>query len=172
VSDVRHAGTTTAAIATFAWQHPGQFATRFAAAATNWEEWKKNPARAMGEMIPQIVLAVVTAGIGEGADVLVATSEDLDLMAGTLELVSITAPTAEEADLWAIGAVAARSESARLAATAERTKKVLDVKEAIENAENLQAVGGALGGDDQTVAQDEAGQKIGTKIGEHIFHVP
>ncbi|MBO3681825.1 DUF6531 domain-containing protein [Streptomyces sp. NEAU-YJ-81] len=44
----------------YAAQHPKEFAK----AAVNWDEWQKNPARAAGQLTPEILLALATGGAG------------------------------------------------------------------------------------------------------------
>lgn len=46
--------------AAYAAQHPKEFAK----AAVNWDEWQKNPARAAGQLTPEILLALATGGAG------------------------------------------------------------------------------------------------------------
>lgn len=46
--------------AAYAAEHPKEFAK----AAVNWDEWSRNPARAAGQMTPDLLLALVTGGAG------------------------------------------------------------------------------------------------------------
>jgi hypothetical protein len=39
----------------------------FAKAVTNWDMWLDNPARALGQLVPDVALAVATAGAGDAA---------------------------------------------------------------------------------------------------------
>ncbi|MFD8517900.1 putative T7SS-secreted protein [Streptomyces antimycoticus] len=44
----------------YAAQHPKEFAK----AVTNWDEWQRNPARAAGQLTPDLLLALATGGTG------------------------------------------------------------------------------------------------------------
>ncbi|WP_079152284.1 DUF6531 domain-containing protein [Streptomyces sp. RTd22] len=55
---LRLAGTVDGAV--YAAQHPKEFAK----AAVNWDEWQKNPARAAGQLTPEILLALASGGAG------------------------------------------------------------------------------------------------------------
>ncbi|MEU9796460.1 DUF6531 domain-containing protein [Streptomyces sparsogenes] len=44
----------------YAVDHPKEFAK----AVTNWEEWQRNPARAAGQLTPELLLALATGGSG------------------------------------------------------------------------------------------------------------
>ena len=44
----------------YAQEHPKEFAK----AAVNWDEWQRNPARAAGQLTPDLLLAVATGGAG------------------------------------------------------------------------------------------------------------
>ncbi|MBI0294269.1 type IV secretion protein Rhs, partial [Streptomyces sp. PRKS01-29] len=46
--------------AAYAAQHPKEFAK----AVTNWDEWQRNPARAAGQLTPDLLLALATGGTG------------------------------------------------------------------------------------------------------------
>ncbi|MFD7979011.1 DUF6531 domain-containing protein [Streptomyces sp. NPDC059071] len=46
--------------ATYAAQHPQEFAK----AVVNWDEWQRNPARAAGQLTPELLLALASGGTG------------------------------------------------------------------------------------------------------------
>ncbi|MFE3017103.1 DUF6531 domain-containing protein [Streptomyces sp. NPDC059256] len=46
--------------ASYAAQHPQEFAK----AVVNWEEWQRNPARAAGQLTPELLLALASGGAG------------------------------------------------------------------------------------------------------------
>ena len=48
----------------FAVQHPGEFGKTLGKAVLDWDTWKDDPARALGHLLPDAVIAVLTAGSG------------------------------------------------------------------------------------------------------------
>ena len=54
-------------VETISWKvehHPGDFFKTFGENMLNWHTWAHDPAKALGELVPSIALAVVTAGAG------------------------------------------------------------------------------------------------------------
>ncbi len=51
-----------AAVARYAWENPGDFALALGRAVVDWETLTSNPARWLGKLVPDIILAVLTAG--------------------------------------------------------------------------------------------------------------
>jgi hypothetical protein len=85
IASVKSTGETIDHIAEFAVHHPAAFAETFGKSLTNWNEWATDPAKAVGELIPGIILAFATAGIGAGADALGASADALDESATALD---------------------------------------------------------------------------------------
>ena len=48
----------------FATEHPGEFGKTLGKAVLDWDTWKDDPARALGHLLPDAVIAVFTAGSG------------------------------------------------------------------------------------------------------------
>ncbi len=94
--------------------HPVEFAK----AVTNWEMWLDNPARALGQLVPEVALALATAGAGgaakgAGAARRAARSAD-DLIASAAKAEKQVTPLLDEI---------ARGEGAELVGLEHRLKK-------------------------------------------------
>ena len=61
----------------FAVQNPKEFAL----AVLDWETWKENPARALGHLVPDLVLALATGGAGAAATRAASAARRLDALA-------------------------------------------------------------------------------------------
>jgi hypothetical protein len=57
-------------IAVYAWNNPGEFLKMVGQAMVDWETLKENPAKWLGKLVPNILLAIVTGGAGTAASVL------------------------------------------------------------------------------------------------------
>jgi hypothetical protein len=55
------------AVATFAREHPRSFATEMGKAVVDWETLDESPARWLGKMVPDLLLAIATVGSGSVA---------------------------------------------------------------------------------------------------------
>lgn len=72
-------------------QHPLAFAKAFGENLVDWNEWSKDPARALGQLVPAAVLAVATGGSGSLADGAGAAAGKLGEGADALEKAGATA---------------------------------------------------------------------------------
>lgn len=86
--DVTHLGKTAYKIGDQAIMHPSTFWPQFGKNLVNADEWKHDPAKALGELVPGLVLAAATAGAGLGAagaaraaTALAGEAEEFELMA-------------------------------------------------------------------------------------------
>ena len=60
-------GETVIGLAKALWQDPGAFFEGLGKAALDWDTWADDPARAIGHLIPDVIIAVATVGVGTGA---------------------------------------------------------------------------------------------------------
>lgn len=68
LSSVKHDAWVAAGIGKNVRRDPVGFSKQFGSALIDLDEWKKDPAKAIGELAPAVVVAVATAGMGSAAD--------------------------------------------------------------------------------------------------------
>jgi hypothetical protein len=103
--------------------HRSTFWPRFASNMVNAQEWKHDPATAMGELVPGIVLAVATAGTGIVADGALGSAEAFATQAASFD--GIAAAAASEGEVGATEAATIGAEENLAAANAARARAAL-----------------------------------------------
>jgi len=106
--------------------HPTKFWPTFGANMINLQEWKRDPATAMGELVPGIVLAVATAGTGIAADGALGSAEAFATTAARFDGIAVVA--ASEGDVAATEAATIGAEDNLAAANAARAQAATPAK--------------------------------------------
>lgn len=151
-------------------EDPVGFGERFGKAILNWDEWANDPAKAFGELVPTIAIAVLSAGAS-------AYAEGAGEAAGGLAEVSNAAAVSGEYEIAADTAEAASVLAARadLAHKAVTTYKVIDT---VENVDSVIQVADAAAADSTesdgkgVLVDWGVGQAAETAAGQYFQSVP
>ena len=114
--------------------HPVEFAK----AVTNWDMWLDNPARALGQLVPDLALALATAGAG-GAAKGAGAARRLARSADDVAAVGRATHTAEE--LSNLRRLAGAKAEKLIASAAKAEKQVTPVLDEIARGEGAELVG-------------------------------
>jgi hypothetical protein len=121
-------------ISSEAWDHPLAFAKVMGEGIVDWNEWSRNPAEALGELLPAVALTVATAG------------------GGTVAKASAVGEAIEEATAVAEASSPATEES--LAAASNSTIDVLPNPNVVDKMTNMILSGIHDGTDCSEIAED------------------
>lgn len=76
------------------WHHPLAFAKRFGEGLLDWSEWSKDPAKALGALVPGVALAFLSGGVSAAARGTEATADTADALANIARTGSAAADAA------------------------------------------------------------------------------
>ena len=170
-NSVEHTITTVATVGEYAIHHPAQFSETVGSNLINLHQWETDPAKAFGELVPSIVLAVASAGVGFAADTM---GETGDVLATISDSVAGSVPTLVDAGTGAstVSAVSDLATTLRDGASAyysiegnlETTGSILDAFGYMGSGqaivESLDVRQGNSGTADETLPVDIAGQLL------------